>query len=214
MKKIVFFDFDGTLASTFEIVSKAFCVVEDKYMKRKFDQADWERVSGPNEEGIIQRLVPNAEEAKQAFLEYVHDYRQMHNQYLKDFIPGIRELLVSLKEKGHKIFVLTGRSVETLKISLELLDGYKYFDGYYRGSIEGKVKDKVMLSAFEEHSFDKNDVVYVGDTKDDIMQCRKIGVDIISVVYDNFATHDDFEELNPGHIAHSVKEVEEQILKL
>ena len=132
MKKVVFFDFDGTLVSTFEIFSKAFSVVEDKYMKRKFDASDWERVSGPNEEGIIKRLVPNAEKARLAFLDYVADYRKMHNQYLKDFIPGIREILVSLREKGFKIFVLTGRSVETLKISLELLDGYKYFDGYYK----------------------------------------------------------------------------------
>ncbi len=214
MKKVIFFDFDGTLASTFEIVSKAFEVVEDVYMKRKFNAYDWERISGPNEEGIINRLVPNKDDAKRAFADYVRDYRKLHNLYLKDFIPGIRELLISLKSKGYKIFVLTGRSEETLKISLEMLDGYKYFDGFYRGSTEGMVKDKVMLSAFKEHGFNKDEVVYVGDTKEDIIQCKSIGVDIVSVVYDNFASHPNFEELNPGRIAHSVKEVEDIILKL
>ena len=212
MKKVVFFDFDGTLASTFDIVSKAFGVVEDKYMHRKFTNEDWGKVSGPNEEGIIERLVPDKKEAKQAFLDYIHDYRQIHNQYLKDFIPGIRELLVSLKSKGYRIFVLTGRSKETLFISLEKLDGFKYFADYFRGSTKGMVKDKVMLKAFEDLKICKDEAIYVGDTQEDIIQCRSIGVDIISVVYDNFATHDNIEKMNPGMVAHSPSEVENLIV--
>ena len=212
MKKVVFFDFDGTLASTFDIVSKAFGVVEDKYMHRKFTNKDWGKVSGPNEEGIIERLVPDKKEAAEAFKEYVKDYERMHDEYLKDFIPGIRELLVSLKSKGYRIFVLTGRSKETLFISLEKLDGFKYFEDYFRGSTKGMVKDKVMLKAFEDLKICKDEAIYVGDTQEDIIQCRSIGVDIISVVYDNFATHDNIEEMNPGMVAHSPSEVENLIV--
>ena len=207
MKKAVVFDFDGTLASTFKIVSKAFECVEENFMHRKFTNEDWERISGPNEEGIINRLIENPLDAKKAFDDYIRDYEKYHDECLKDFIPGIRAILTKLNNLGFFVFLLTGRSKESLDISLKKLEGYQYFKNFYWGSSTGHVKDINLLKILNEYNLKKEDVIYVGDTKDDIDQCRQVDIDIISVVYDDFASHTNFEELNPGMVAHSPSEV-------
>ena len=111
------------------------------------------------------------------------------------------------------MYVLTGRSVESLFISLTKLNAFKYFDDYYYGGLDGAIKDELLLKLMKQHNLTKDEIIYVGDSIKDIEQCKKVGVKIISAAYDNFEKHDLIEELNPGMVANSVHELEALINK-
>lgn len=212
MKKVIVFDFDGTLCHSLPLVDKGFVDALTKYGTKEITGDEIKANFGPNEAGILYRLV-GEKKSRDCFYEYLRSYYKHHDEYLKDFFPGIRQLLEKLKVEGYTMYVLTGRSVESLFISLTKLDAFKYFDDYYYGGFDGAIKDELLLKLIKDHGLTKDEIIYVGDSIKDIEQCKKVGVKIISAAYDNFEKHDLIEELNPGMVANSVEELENLINK-
>lgn len=202
MKTLVF-DFDGTLCHSMPLIDKAFTDAILKYGPKDLTSDDIKACFGPNESGILLKIV-GKEKHHDAFYEYLKSYEKYHEEYLNGFIDGIEELLIRLKEEGYRIYVLTGRSVESTMISFSKLDAFKYFDDAYYGGLEGSIKDKMLIQLWEDHQLKPEDLLYIGDSPNDVIQCRKVGVKIISAKYDNFKSSDSLEALNPGMVAENI----------
>ena len=207
MKKTLVFDFDGTLCHSIELVKTGIKSALDKYYKGKIDDNVLTKYFGPNEEGILINILGD-KLGKEGFYEYLLTYFNNHDKYVKDFFPGVRELLAKLNRDGFTLYLLTGRSVESLMISLTKLDAFKYFKGYYTGAIKGAVKDELLLKLLNDHNLNKEDIIYIGDSINDVIQCNKIGVKIISALYDNFESHEGVEKLKPLKIAKNIRDLE------
>ena len=116
-----------------------------------------------------------------------------------------------LNSKNIPIYLLTGRSKETTMISLVKLDAFKYFKCVYTGGLEGAVKTKRLKEICDNHNFKPEELIYVGDTISDVEQCKAIGVDIISVTYNDPSISNELEKLNPNSVCKDVKELKEKI---
>lgn len=212
MKKVLIFDFDGTLCHSLELVKLGMKEAICKTSNVKIEDNILLKYFGPNEEGILLKILGD-KLYKDAFYQYLLAYNENHDQYVKDFFPGLRNLLEKLNQEGFSIYLLTGRSLESLMISLTKLDGFKFFKGYYTGGLTGAIKDELLSKLLKEHNLNKEDIIYIGDSVNDVIQCQKIGVKIISALYDNFESHDGVKELNPNLIATNIQDLEALIYK-
>lgn len=213
-KKAVVFDFDGTLSNSFPLVVGKITEAIAMFRKEELTEEENNSIYGPTEEGIILKLIKDKGEAKECFLRYLDLYNQYHDELLPDFIPGIRELLEELNKRNIPVFLLTGRSKESTMITLTKFNAFKYFKAIYTGGLYGEVKEELLNELASIHHYNKEDLVYIGDSLHDVPQCRRANVDIISVSYANSDSYEKLEEINKGNVAKTVEELKAKLFKI
>ena len=213
-KKAVVFDFDGTLSNSFPLVAQKITEAIAMFRKEELTEEENNSIYGPTEEGIILKLIKDKGEAKECFLRYLDLYNEYHEELLPDFIPGIRELLEELNKRNIPVFLLTGRSKESTMITLTKFNAFKYFKAIYTGGLYGEVKEELLNELASIHHYNKEDLVYIGDSLHDVPQCRRANVDIISVSYANTDSYEKLEEINKGNVAKTVEELKEKLFKI
>lgn len=213
-KKAVVFDFDGTLSDSFPLVAGKITEAIAMFRKEELTEEENNSIYGPTEEGIILKLIKDKGEAKECFLRYLDLYNEYHEELLPDFIPGIRELLEELNKRNIPVFLLTGRSKESTMITLTKFNAFKYFKAIYTGGLYGEVKEELLNELASIHHFNKEDLVYIGDSLHDVPQCRRANVDIISVSYANTDSYEKLEEINKGNVAKTVEELKAKLFEI
>lgn len=213
-KKAVVFDFDGTLSNSFPLVAGKITEAIAMFRKEELTEEENNSIYGPTEEGIILKLIKDKGEAKECFLRYLDLYNKYHEELLPDFIPGIRELLEELNKRNIPVFLLTGRSKESTMITLTKFNAFKYFKAIYTGGLYGEVKEELLNELASIHHYNKEDLVYIGDSLHDVPQCRRANVDIISVSYANTDSYEKLEEINKGNVAKTVEELKEKLFEI
>ncbi len=213
-KKAIVFDFDGTLANSFPLVTKEITEAIALFRKEPLTDEEARTIYGPTEEGIILKLIKDEGLAKESFLRYLDLYNKNHDEMLPDFIPGIRELLEELNCKNIPIYLLTGRSKESTMITLTKFNAFKYFKAIYTGGLYGEVKEELLNELASIHHFNKEDLVYIGDSLHDVPQCRRANVDIISVSYANTDSYEKLEEISKGNVAKTVEELKAKLFRI
>ena len=213
-KKAVVFDFDGTLSNSFPLVAGKITEAIAMFRKEELTEEENNSIYGPTEEGIILKLIKDKGEAKECFLRYLDLYNEYHDELLPDFIPGIRELLEDLNKRNIPVFLLTGRSKESTMITLTKFNAFKYFKAIYTGGLYGEVKEELLNELASIHHYNKEDLVYIGDSLHDVPQCRRANVDIISVSYANTDSYEKLEEINKGNVAKTVEELKAKLFEI
>lgn len=213
-KKAVVFDFDGTLSNSFPLVAGKITEAIAMFRKEELTEEENNSIYGPTEEGIILKLIKDKGEAKECFLRYLDLYNEYHEDLLPDFIPGIRELLEELNKRNIPVYLLTGRSKESTMITLTKFNAFKYFKAIYTGGLYGEVKEELLNELASIHHYNKEDLVYIGDSLHDVPQCRRANVDIISVSYANTDSYEKLEEINKGNVAKTVEELKAKLFQI
>ena len=213
-KMAVVFDFDGTLSNSFPLVAGKITEAIAMFRKEELTEEENNSIYGPTEEGIILKLIKDKGEAKECFLRYLDLYNEYHEELLPDFIPGIRELLEELNKRNIPVYLLTGRSKESTMITLTKFNAFKYFKAIYTGGLYGEVKEELLNELASIHHYNKEDLVYIGDSLHDVPQCRRANVDIISVSYANTDSYEKLEEINKGNVAKTVEELKEKLFEI
>lgn len=213
-KKAVVFDFDGTLSDSFPLVARKITEAIAMFRKEELTEEENNSIYGPTEEGIILKLIKDKGEAKECFLRYLDLYNEYHEELLPDFIPGIRELLEELNKRNIPVFLLTGRSKESTMITLTKFNAFKYFKAIYTGGLYGEIKEELLNELASIHHYNKEDLVYIGDSLHDVPQCRRANVDIISVSYANTDSYEKLDEINKGNVAKTVEELKAKLFQI
>lgn len=97
---------------------------------------------------------------------------------------GIKELLQTLKDKGVRLAIATGKNKITSDFSLNRFHLTSYFEHTENGSPEGSRKVEAInqiLKAFK--IADKTAVIYVGDSKADIKESKETGIKAIAAAW-------------------------------
>lgn len=205
MKHIIF-DFDGTLVKSFELID--FCLEKtSKELGYNYSTDDNRKFFGRNEEGLLEKVY-GKEDIRSEFALYLKNYNDYHDSLLPTFYPGIIELLQKYFNKGIKMHLITGRSLESLMISLTKLDAFKFFTSWYTGSKEKIIKTENLNDFLNKNDLNPNDIIYVGDSHSDWKCCNEAGVKCISALYIYDYAAKKLQIDNSSLIANSVKELE------
>ncbi|HVS91793.1 MAG TPA: HAD hydrolase-like protein [Mucilaginibacter sp.] len=135
--KTVIFDLDGTIADTLPLCITAFKKSIEPLLGFDLTAEEIVATFGPSEEGTIRKLVPEHEEAGvRAYLEH---YEQLHHICPAPF-PGILELLEILTSNGVQTAMVTGKGINSTRLSLRQFAIEKYFEVLKTGAPYGPDK--------------------------------------------------------------------------
>lgn len=177
MKKIVIFDFDGTLADTFSVTKRIFKDVIKNYGYDDLSDKEIENFRTMTPLQIIKKFkfpfwkIPRLiNEVRNEFIDYVDE--------IEPFI-GIRETIYQLIDKGFRLGILTSNNKNLVKKFLKT-NNFPEFE-FIDSELNVFKKSFHLKRILIKYKFKKKDVVYVGDEVRDIEACRDAKVDIISV---------------------------------
>ena len=200
--KAVIFDLDGTIANTLPLCIQAFRQSVEPLINRLVSDADIIATFGPSEEGTIMALAPdNYEEGVAGYLQW---YERLHAMCPVAF-NGVTELLQTLKNKGVRVAMVTGKGKHSTAISLRYFELTHFFEIIETGSPEGARKTEgiqLILNLWSDIKHDE--FIYVGDAPSDVIASRKAGIPVVAAAWAETAEPDKLKALNPDQIFDSI----------
>jgi phosphoglycolate phosphatase-like HAD superfamily hydrolase len=166
------FDMDGTLGDTLPSILIAMRETFDRFTGRIYTDDEIIAMFGPSEEGMIRQRVP-ADSYEPALQYYLDRYAALHADAP---FPGIRDLMIYLKERGIRIAVATGKGPGTAAISMRAYGLDAYIDRLETGSPHGAVKPELIQRVLANWELPADQAGYVGDMQSDMADARMAGV--------------------------------------
>lgn len=200
--KAVIFDLDGTLANTLPLCIQAFRQSVEPLINRSPSDAEIIATFGPSEEGTIRTLAPDHYEKGVA--DYLYHYERLHEMCSVPF-DGIKELLQTLKNKGIRIAMVTGKGEHSAAISLKYFELTHFFELIETGSPKGARKaEGIQLILDTWGDIKKDEVIYVGDVPSDIVASRKAGIAVVAAAWAETAEPEKLKEMNPDQLFYTI----------
>jgi phosphoglycolate phosphatase/pyrophosphatase PpaX len=202
--KAIIFDLDGTLANTLPLCISAFRKSIEPLISREVSDEEIIATFGPSEEGTIDALAPDFYDKGVA--DYITHYTALHDMCPAVFngMPGILE---TLKSKGIRTAMVTGKGRASAEISLERFGITPYFELLETGIRTGPSKPegiKAILNVWEDLA--KDEVIYIGDAPSDITACREAGIPIVAAAWAETAEPEKLIPLQPDELFYTVPE--------
>jgi pyrophosphatase PpaX len=186
---VVLFDLDGTVIDTGVIILASMRHAAETVLGGDYTDAQLlATVGGPGLEAQMQALDPERVE------ELVTVYRE-HNEPLHDTISvcaGIDEVLDALKDRGHRLGVVTAKRRATVDLAFARLPIEHFFDVVVGGdeTTEHKPHPAPLLLALERMGASPADAAYVGDSPFDMQAAKAAGLYAIGVSWGRIHTAD------------------------
>lgn len=201
MIKTAIFDFDGTLADTIPLCREAFRRAVRELGGRTLTNEEIERQFGPDDLGVIQRLLPGKpelhERGRQLFIRY---YRELHPELAPAPFPGTAELLRTLRNRGIRLAMVTGKRLESAEISLQFFGLSEFFPILETGSPEGGVKPDRIKRALARLDSTAAEAIYIGDSPTDVDACRAVPIRILAAGWAAEADVTGLREQKPDYL--------------
>lgn len=202
MKKILLFDFDGTIADSFEHFVTIVNTLAEKHNFRKTSSEDLEALRSEGAKNVIKALqIPLY---KIPFIAI--NMKQLQQEQIATIKPftDLPEVLHQLKKNGYLLGILTSNGKENVELFLKNnnLDIFDYLSS--DTSIFGKAK--AIRNFLKQHNLQKEHVLYVGDEIRDIDACKKVAIEIIAVTW-GFNSKKGLQANNPDHLIDSPSEL-------
>ncbi len=180
------FDIDGTLTSTNRLIFDTFNFVAGKYLDRKYTDEEIIQFFGPTEDVILKELMK--ENYKAARKDYYDFYKKNHKR-LADIYPGIKEILIQIKNAGKPLGIFTGKGRESSVISLKEIGVYDLFDLIVTGDDvkNHKPSPEGIFKFLNKYGLKPGEVLLIGDAPSDIKSAKEAGVKVASALWDSYA---------------------------
>lgn len=185
-KKYIFFDFDGTLVDTSAGIFDSLKYAFEKMGEPILSEEEMRKYIGPplewsfeNFNNMNERQV--AETTEHFRVNYKDKGVKMHSLY-----KGIPDMLCKLKNQGKILAIATSKPEDFAVKILKDYDLYKYFDVISGATFDGarSSKKQVLLHALELcKPSDLADCVLIGDTENDVVGAKQVGIDCVGVLY-------------------------------
>lgn len=179
MQKVILFDFDGTIADSFDGMITIINALAEKYHFKKLQGNEINSLRAENVTTLFKKL--NVSLLKLPLL--ARDTKAMQQEQITMIKPinGVKEALIELQKAGFKLGILTSNGQENVQNFLKKnnIDVFTYFS--FDSSLFGK--DKMIKRFINKHKLDQDQVIYVGDEIRDIEASINAGITMIAVTW-------------------------------
>jgi phosphoglycolate phosphatase len=209
-KKIIIFDFDGTLADTLDAL-----VLISNRLALEFGYPPTTPEELPKLRNLSSREILRQSGVslfKMPFLlRKVREYLHQEILNLKT-IPGIQDALVQLKHEGYCLGILTSNSEENVKLFLKK-HGLQYLFTFIYSETSLFSKDKSIRKLMKKNNLSSEEIIYVGDETRDIEASKKIHIKVIAVTW-GFNSGEVLAQHNPDFLIQQPSELIEVLGRL
>src|SRR5579884_2984879 len=173
--RALIFDFDGTIADSFEVFVRSIEIV----LKREpFTASEIKELRQYSMPEVGKKL--NIKKWQLPML--VIKGRREVDRHMDDVtvFKGIPEMLADLSGHGHKLYIVSSHAPAGIQAFLDKHQLSQYFSGIY-GNVSLLGKAKTLKKLQRQHGFTNSECIFVGDEVRDIQAARKAGVECIAV---------------------------------
>lgn len=174
----VFFDLDGTLADTVELILRSYRHTMQVHLGEVLPDGRWLETIGAPLHDQLGDFARSDEEATSMLETYVRFQRSIHDEMVTPF-PGAGRVLEVLRGQGVRLAVVTSKKSRIARRTLEVCGLWESVDLVVcADQVErGKPDPESVVMALEalELSDRAEDVVFVGDSPFDLRAGRAAG---------------------------------------
>jgi phosphoglycolate phosphatase len=196
----IIFDFDGTIADSFDYVVDYFANAAHVPQLEAEERTALRGLSM----GAIGRHFGHS--WPRIFRLFVRGRRELRDN-MRDIKPfaGMPELIEKLHGEGHELFILSSNSVRNIHIFLHHHKLHTYFLETYGGvGVFGKAP--MLRRLLRENNLDPDNALYVGDETRDVQAAQSIKLRVVAVSW-GFARLADLQAHKPTALARSPAEL-------
>ncbi|MYN11836.1 phosphoglycolate phosphatase [Pusillimonas sp. TS35] len=187
MKKLVLFDFDGTLADTAPDLAAA---ANKQRARRGLPPLPYEMLrpyASAGARGLLMAglgIAPGSDEYERSRRQFLEDYENDMTRHTALF-PGIAELLATLRDQGYAWGIVTNK----MEYLAKPLVAHLGLDADCAVTVGGdttahaKPHPAPLLHAAHETGFAPHDCIYIGDDERDIIAGKAAGMATIVAAY-------------------------------
>ena len=214
--KLVIFDLDGTVCDTLPDLTYYINVALKKYGRKELTAKQVrEYVCAPSRE--LLRLCMDVEEGNE-IIDACHNFYEI--EYKNSGSPrtrlydGIENLVLTLKEKGFKIAILTNKTQVQTDVIYDKYIKHLGFDKVVglRKGIVPKPEPTEIFNLMKEFNTTKENTYFIGDGDTDVMAALNAGVKLIAVTY-GYRDEPVLFSLGARNFARTPQEIADFILK-
>ncbi len=192
----VIFDFDGTIADSFDVIVDIFGSITGK--REKVSDEEMAELRGQSLQAVAKHIgIPMW---KIPFL--LTRGRHMMGRRM-DQIPvfeGIGKVIEQLHAEGHELMIVSSNSKRNVRKFLKQHHLYKYFTEV-RGNAGLLGKSRILRRVVKSNNFKMKDCIYIGDETRDVLAAKAVGMRVIAVTW-GFASASFLESMHPTALAH------------
>jgi pyrophosphatase PpaX len=178
---LLIFDLDGTVLDTYPLIRETFIQLFERFLPEyQYDETDLQSFFGPGLLDTFTKIGCSEEKAKHLFREYRKLNANLQPKYLRMF-PDTREVLQALKDRGHKMAILSNKINEAITSNLKQMNLLSFFDLII--GIDQVKKPKPNREGIDliKKMLNVEKCIYIGDTKTDMATAINAGIDGIGV---------------------------------
>jgi len=177
-RKTLIFDFDGTLADSFDFVTSFLAEKAGKEMTPEMRR----RLGGMSMRGMAREL----EIPKRRFLSLFVGGRRAMGRRMEEIkpVPGIEDMLRDLQDgdDGYKFLVLSSNRKKNVQLFLKNNNLGQYFsDVKGNASLLGKARG--LRAMLQRNGLEPEDCVYIGDEVGDLKAAHNVGVIAVGAAF-------------------------------
>lgn len=210
MKKTILFDLDGTLTDSGEgIINCATLALEHFGLPVPSREEMRVFVGPPLDRTFIRFGVP--EDRAQEAVDVFRSRYLVTGKFENTPYPGIRQLLETLKQQGHRLFVATSKPETTAVEILNKFDLSQYFELICGATFDGtRVHKADVIAYLLDKIGSAENALMVGDTEFDVLGAAAHGIATVGVAW-GYGEVFAMEQAGAAIIAHSMDELLEYI---
>ncbi|WP_405700567.1 HAD-IA family hydrolase [Streptomyces sp. NBC_00069] len=204
VRRAVIFDLDGVVVDSFAVMEEAFAIAYKEVVgEGQAPFEEYRRHQGRYFPDIM-RIMGLPLEMEEPFVR--ESYRLAHQVPV---FEGITELLLTLRTRGYKLAVATGKSGPRARSLLEQLGLLPFFD-HVIGSDEvahPKPAPDIVVRALELMGLPAEEAIMIGDAPTDIASARGAGVASAAALWAEVDDEDALLGALPGAVLHRPAEL-------
>jgi phosphoglycolate phosphatase len=207
--KLVIFDFDGTIADSFEACFNSI----DKIFKKRGWPALTEKAKEQAKDLSAQELFDYFKIPK---YKLVFAVRKIFNEMGKNgqqigIFRGIKKTLKEIRKNKIKIILLTSNNKKNVEKIIQKNNLNDFFEeAYYKSGIFSK--HIIVNKIIRKFKVKKSEVVMIGDEIRDVKAAKKSGIKIIAVTW-GYNTGKSLKKHNPDYFVDEPNEINKILIK-
>ena len=180
LKKNIIFDFDGTLANTFDTIVDIANQFSREFGYDEITNESLQEIQNLNSREIV-KLSKISVLKIPALLYVVKNELNKHIQTIQP-IDGIDSVLRTLGSMGHQLGIVSSNSQENIYQFIDLHQWNDIFNVICCGTtIFGKAQ--VLSKLLKTQNLSADEVIYLGDETRDIDAAKKVNIKVIGVTW-------------------------------
>jgi len=200
--KLLIFDFDGTIADTFEAGVMILNKLADEFGFRPLHRKDLEKARDMRTRQLVKFLgIPTRKMSRIARRGSEELHGCIHSIQP---LPGMPEALRELQALGYSLGIITSNTELNVQIFLQS-HGLELFD-FVRCSSKLLGKARMIRSVIRKQHVRAADILFVGDETRDIEASKKAGIRIAAVTW-GYNSRRSLEAMKPDFVFEHPKEL-------